>query len=141
MACIIIAGVTFENTDQRSAIAPVTNGTAKLVPVIRAYTPLGDVLVMFTPGAISARLPIDRPKFDIGSSLPCSSQAAAVTSNSRFVRIVAGAGAGKTEVLTQRIAYLLLVKGVEPSSIVAFTFTKKAAKSMKSGESMNGLVS
>jgi DNA helicase II / ATP-dependent DNA helicase PcrA len=46
---------------------------------------------------------------------------------------VAGGGAGKTEALTRRIAYLLLVKGVEPSSIVAFTFTKKAVKSMKSG--------
>jgi DNA helicase-2/ATP-dependent DNA helicase PcrA len=51
-------------------------------------------------------------------------QTAAVTSNSRFVRIVADAGAGKTEVLMRRIAYLLLVKGVEPSSIVVFTFTE-----------------
>ncbi len=46
--------------------------------------------------------------------------------------MVAGAGAGKTETITRRIAYLLLVDGAAPSSIVAFTFTEKAAKSMKS---------
>ncbi len=58
-------------------------------------------------------------------------QTKAVLSKSRYNRIIAGAGAGKTETLTKRIAYLLLVKKVEPSSIVAFTFTEKAAQSMK----------
>jgi DNA helicase-2/ATP-dependent DNA helicase PcrA len=59
-------------------------------------------------------------------------QKEAVLSDSRYTRVVAGAGAGKTETITRRIAYLLLVEGAAPSSIVAFTFTKKAAKSMKS---------
>lgn len=58
-------------------------------------------------------------------------QGSAVVTKSRFSRIIAGAGAGKTETLTRRIAYLLLVKGVQPSSIVAFTFTEKASLSMK----------
>lgn len=58
-------------------------------------------------------------------------QAEAVTSSKRFVRVTAGAGAGKTETLTRRIAYLLLYRGEPPSSIVAFTFTKRAAQSMK----------
>ncbi|HHY76719.1 MAG TPA: ATP-dependent helicase, partial [Firmicutes bacterium] len=44
--------------------------------------------------------------------------------------IVAGAGAGKTETLTRRIVYLL-ASGAPPESIVAFTFTEKAAASMK----------
>lgn len=48
------------------------------------------------------------------------------------IRIIAGAGAGKTETLTRRIVYLLLVQNVDPSTIVAFTFTEKAAQSMKS---------
>jgi DNA helicase-2/ATP-dependent DNA helicase PcrA len=59
-------------------------------------------------------------------------QRAAVTSKKPYVRVIAGAGAGKTETLTRRVAYLLLVERVEPSSIVAFTFTEKAALSMKS---------
>ncbi|MGD0645845.1 MAG: ATP-dependent DNA helicase [Candidatus Bathyarchaeia archaeon] len=59
-------------------------------------------------------------------------QRKAVLSESRYNRIIAGAGAGKTETLTRRIAYLLAVKGVPPSEIVAFTFTEKAAQSMKS---------
>lgn len=59
-------------------------------------------------------------------------QVKAVLSKSRYNRIVAGAGAGKTETLTRRIVYLLSVEGVKPESIVAFTFTEKAAQSMKS---------
>ncbi len=58
-------------------------------------------------------------------------QRAAVLSQKRYVRVIAGAGAGKTETLTRRIVYLLLIEGVDPSSIVAFTFTEKAAQSMK----------
>lgn len=59
-------------------------------------------------------------------------QRKAVLSKSRYNRIIAGAGAGKTETLTRRIVYLLSVEGVKPASIVAFTFTEKAAQSMKS---------
>ena len=59
-------------------------------------------------------------------------QKKAVLSKSRYNRIIAGAGAGKTETLTRRIVYLLSVEEVKPESIVAFTFTEKAAQSMKS---------
>jgi DNA helicase-2/ATP-dependent DNA helicase PcrA len=55
----------------------------------------------------------------------------AIRSLSRFIRIVASPGAGKTETLTRRIAWLLLIEGVKPHEIVAFTFTEKAAESMK----------
>lgn len=61
-----------------------------------------------------------------------SAQRQAVTCDRTHIRIIAGAGAGKTETLTRKIVYLLLVKGVDPSAIVAFTFTEKAAQSMKS---------
>jgi len=59
-------------------------------------------------------------------------QRRAVLSDKQHIRIIAGAGAGKTETLTRRIVYHLIYEEIDPAAIVAFTFTDKAAEGMKS---------
>ena len=74
---------------------------------------------------------ITRISFMDYQSLLNEHQYAAVTTDSQYVRVVAGAGSGKTRVLTYRLAYLVGEKNVEPSSIVAIAFTNKVANEMK----------
>ena len=58
-------------------------------------------------------------------------QKEAATYLDSHLRIIAGAGSGKTRVLTYRIAYLIEEIGIEPRHILAITFTNKAANEMK----------
>lgn len=69
------------------------------------------------------------PEYD--SSQLSSIQRDIVTSSDSKILVVAGAGSGKTRVLTERVKYLIIDKQVDPSNIVAITFTNMAADEMR----------
>ncbi len=58
-------------------------------------------------------------------------QKEAVTATEGRIRVVAGAGTGKTKALTHRYAYLVNVLGIDPANILCLTFTNKAAAEMR----------
>src|SRR5690242_16389081 len=65
-------------------------------------------------------------------------QRQAVEHKDGALMVVAGAGSGKTRVITTRIAHLIIDHHVDPASIVALTFTNKVAQEMK--ERLAGII-
>lgn len=115
-----------------NAVPPVTIGPANAKPQ-EPKVPAEAIVQPDAGVAPSPRIgPVTQGAVTALSSIPTltGEAADAVAHRGSHIQIIAAAGSGKTEVVSQRVA-ALLAEGESPESIIAFTFTEKAAAELK----------
>lgn len=128
------SGVRGQGTGSRGQETGVREEFSDLFAVAEAPAP-------YTPadGAADTASNPHSAIHNLQSAFPLNpDQLAAVRCTDRPLVIVAGPGTGKTRTLTARIAYLIAAQGVAPESVLAITFTNKAAGEMR--ERLEGLL-
>ncbi|HLO35188.1 MAG TPA: UvrD-helicase domain-containing protein, partial [Candidatus Deferrimicrobium sp.] len=114
--------------DPTSVGEPMSRPRPRREPVPLEQIPVWDGFVVDSPASPSGDPPAGLDAL-LGGLNP--EQLKAVTHGDGPLLVVAGAGTGKTQVITRRIAWLIATRRARPSEILALTFTEKAAAEMQ----------
>jgi len=114
--------------DPTSLEASLTRSRTRREPVPLEQIPVWDGFVADGPNALHGDPPAGLDAL-LGGLNP--EQLRAVTHGEGPLLVVAGAGTGKTQVITRRIAWLIATRRARPSEVLALTFTEKAAAEMQ----------